>query len=103
MLRPAFPNVPGAGKTNADVLNHLSGEGLLSVGLPATFGRSFAPNPSIDLPVPLLSISERSATVNGRPVCKVTIPKVSQPVSTVDSNPGFEKYWRPLPKGNKYE
>jgi hypothetical protein len=57
MLRPALPKVPGGGKTNADVLNHLSGVGLLNVGLPATFGRSFAPKPRMDLPVPLLSIS----------------------------------------------
>src|ERR1041384_8703699 len=65
---PALPNVPGAEKANAAVLNHCDVVGLDNSGLPTRFGRSFAPKPRIDLPVPLLSMSESSATVNGLPV-----------------------------------
>src|ERR1051325_10479970 len=64
---PAFPNVPGGGKTKAAVLNHCNVVGFDSSGCPTRLGRSFAPNPRIDRPVPLLSISESRTTVNGRP------------------------------------
>src|SRR5215216_3758481 len=64
---PAFPNVPGAGKAKAAVLNHCSVVGFDNSGFPTRLGRSLAPNPRIDLPVPLLSISESKATVKGLP------------------------------------
>src|ERR1043166_1490171 len=84
---PALPNVPGAGNANAAVLNHSDVVGFDNSGLLATFGRSFAPKPRIDLPVPLLSSSGSSATVNGRPVCNCTMPKVSQPLITFPARP----------------
>src|SRR6185369_5149201 len=108
MLRPALPNVPGAGKANAAVLNHCVVVGFESSGLPTRFGRSFAPKPRIDRPVPLLSISDNNATVNGRPDWRVTIPEVCQPVKTPfktsDSQPLLlPKYCRPSTSGNAYE
>ena len=72
---------------------------ITEFGIPATLGRSFAPKPRIDLPVPLLSISESRATVNGRPDCNVTMPYVSQPVRSVVTQPESAKYFRPLPTG----
>ena len=74
MLRPALPNVPGAGNLKADVSNHSSGVRGPLLGLPTTSGRSFAPKPSDERPVPLLSNSCMSATVKGLPVCAVTTP-----------------------------
>ncbi len=58
------------GKRKGAVLNHCAVVGFESSGLPTRFGRSFAPKPRIDRPVPLLSISESSATVNGLPDLK---------------------------------
>src|SRR5690349_1855192 len=103
MLRPALPNVPGGENAKAAVLNHCAVVWFESSGFPTTFGRSFAPKPRIERPVPLLSISGSSATVNGRPDCTVIMPDVSHPLSTVDSKPLPARYCRPLPNGNAYE
>src|SRR5579859_6997706 len=81
MLRPEFPNVPNGGSANADVLNHMPGDGEESLGLPSTLGRSLAPKPRMDCPVLLLSSADRSATVNGRPDWNDRIPLVCQPPS----------------------
>ena len=70
--------------------------------LPTTFGRSLAPKPSVDRPVLLLSMSESSATVNGRPLCKLSIPKVCQPARSVDRNPLFAINVRLFPHGKSY-
>src|SRR5687767_15300352 len=99
MFLPAFPKVPPKGKLNALVLNHRSGVGFASRVFPVTLGRSFAPKPSAENPVPLLSNSRIRATVNGRPVCAVTIPAVCQPLHKVDQPPPPQRYLRPLPKG----
>src|ERR1044072_587469 len=103
MLRPELPKVPGAGKLKAAVLNQRSGVGFEATGLPTTFGRSFAPKPRIERPVPLLSMSDKSATVNGRPVCSVTMPKLCQPVKTVETQPLSAKYFLPFPNGRSQE
>ena len=68
-----------AGITNADVSNQRCSVGLSSAGDFTTFGRSFAPNPSTLRPVLLLSISDKSATVNGRPVWNDQTPLVCHP------------------------
>src|SRR5437588_1422179 len=99
MFRPALPNVPGGEKLNALVLNQRSIVGDASCGGPVIFGRSLAPKPRIDLPVPLLSMSGSKATVNGRPDCSVTIPRVCQPLQMVDTQPRSARWLRPLPKG----
>ena len=49
---------------------------IVQPALPATFGRSFAPKPSDERPVLLLSTSGSSATVNGRPLCIWTMPLI---------------------------
>src|SRR5215210_9517040 len=102
MFLPALPNVPGAGKAKATVLNHCSVVEFESSGFPIRLGRSLAPKPRIDRPVPLLSISESSATVNGRPDCSATMPNVSHPLKTVESQPSSATYSRPFPNGNAY-
>jgi hypothetical protein len=99
VLRPALPNVPGAGNAKADVSNQRSGVRFERVGSPTTFGRSFAPKPSVERPVPLLSMSESRATVNGLPVWSVTMPKVCQPLKIVESQPRSARCARPLPNG----
>src|SRR6476659_4113359 len=49
-LRPAFPNVPTAPFTNADVSNQWVIVGLLSFGLPNTLGRSVFPVNELSVP-----------------------------------------------------
>src|SRR5262249_15639924 len=99
IFRPASPKLPNGGKANASVLNHLSGVPSEISGRPTTFGRSLAPKPSVDLPVLLLSISDNKATVNGRPLCRVRMPNVCQPVRIVGNQPSPATNDRPLPNG----
>src|SRR5687767_1058517 len=99
MFRPAFPKVPSAGKAKAAVLNHCPVEGELRCGSPTRLGRSLAPNPRIERPVPLLSISESKATVNGRPDCHVITPKLCHPLKSVEAHPLSAKNRLPSPKG----
>ena len=61
------------------VLNQRSGVGSCQAASPLTFGRSLAPKPNDDRPVPELSSSDGSATVNGRPDCIVRMPFSEKP------------------------
>src|ERR1035438_3677893 len=74
MFRPAFPKVPNGGTTNAVVSTQPLAPRWESAGLRRMLGRSLAPKPSDEMPVLLLSWSESSATVNGRPGWKVQMP-----------------------------
>src|SRR5260221_7703780 len=98
MFRPALPNDPYGGSVKAPVLNQRVAVGSLTLGFPDRFGRSFAPNPSDERPVLLLSFSGRSATVNGRPLCIATIPLTVQPPSAASSASP-----RPRANGTSYE
>src|SRR5260370_37043688 len=99
MFRPAFPNEPYGGMTNAAVVNHRFGPGLDNVGSPTRLGRSFAPKPSDDRPVLLLSKSGSRATVNGRPVCNVRTPVTSQFASRSEAQPCVANRLLPVPNG----
>jgi len=74
LLRPAFPNVPGAFAWKADLLNHAFSVGLLSTGLPTTLGRS--------APTPLNELSRPAVGLNQYPVRLPIMPETSQPPSS---------------------
>src|SRR5262245_15509016 len=99
LLRPALPNVPGAGSTKADVSNQRSGwPTMRSSGL--TPGRRFGRSSPDVLPDRDQFVAP-SAGVNGTPVRIVRMPFNCHPPSQADvSRPGRsqtkldEKTWR---------
>src|SRR5690348_8612982 len=78
MPRPVLPNVPGALMAKALVLNHCRilaalGRSPGNAGLPTWSARSAL--------IPLNELSIPEVIVNGRPVCRVTIPLACHPPS----------------------
>ena len=67
MFRPAFPNVPNAGKLNAAGLNQRSRVRSANVGIAGEIGPVVGAKSERARPVLLLSMSGKSAAVNGRP------------------------------------
>src|SRR5437870_12396512 len=82
VLRPRFPYVPRAGVANAATLNQRSTERSLleRYGLPIRLGRSVSA-------APVLLISARIDTVNGRPDWTVLMPEISHP--RINQSPTF--------------
>src|SRR5689334_19492313 len=100
MSRPAFPNVPGAGKRNAAGLIHWSGVGPpggISETPGTRSGRSLTVYPYGT------AVAERLIiTLTGSALRAVPMPLRDQPPNTDRARPRRARYARPAPNGRSY-